>query len=111
MRYFAKYHDDEVYPVLLDMAGKYDGGHWEYAAIACTALAGYPGEKTVETLKNALHVPNWYVRYNAAESLVRLGVKYFDLIDVIDGKDRYAREILQFQLDRQYNLQRKAAEQ
>jgi len=111
IRYFAKYPDEAAYPVLLEMAGNLGNRRWEFPAIACTALASYPGEKTVETLKRALHVANWYVRYNAAESLARLGVGYMDLIEVIDGNDRYAREILQFQLDMQYNQRKKAAAQ
>ena len=106
IRYFAKYPDKDVYPLLLEMAENTDNLRWEYPAIACTALASYPGDKTIETLKRALHVKNWYVRYNAAESLSRLGVGYVDLIEIIDGKDRYAREILQFQLDMKYNRQK-----
>jgi len=111
IRFFAKYPDKGAYPVLLEMAGDFGNRRWEFPAIACTALASYPGEETVETLKRALHVANWYVRYNAAESLARLGVGYMDLIEVIDGNDRYAREILQFQLDMQYNQRKKAAAQ
>lgn len=108
IRYFGKYPNKEAYPLLLEMAENRDDLRWEYPAIACTALAGYPGEQTVETLKRALRVSNWYVRYNAAESLTRLGLGYVDLIDVIDGNDRYAREILQFQLDIKYNQQQEA---
>ena len=108
IRYFGKYHDDNAYPILLEMAGDTGNLRWEYPAIACTALANYPGERTIETLKRALHVSNWYVRYNAAESLSKLGAGYVDLIEVIDGNDRYAREILQFQLDMKYNQQKEA---
>jgi hypothetical protein len=111
IRYFAKYPDPDAYPVLKEMAYDFGNRRWEFPAIACTALASYPGDETVETLKRALHVANWYVRYNAAESLARLGVGYMDLIEVIDGNDRYAREILQFQLDMQYNQRKKAAAQ
>lgn len=108
IRYFGKYPDEKAYPVLLDMAGNPANLRWEYPAIACTSLASYPGEKTLEVLKKALYVSNWYVRYNAAESLAKLGVGYVDLIEVIDGNDRYAREILQFQLDMKYNQQKEA---
>lgn len=108
IRYFGKYPDEEAYPVLLEMAGDLGNRRWEYPAIACAALVGYPGGKTIETLKRALHTANWYVRYNAAESLARLGAGYVELIDVIDGNDRYAREILQFQLDMKYNRQKEA---
>lgn len=108
IRYFGKYPDEEAYPVLLQMAGDLGNLRWEYPAIACSALASYPGSQTIETLKRALHVANWYVRYNAAESLTKLGAGYIDLIEVIDGNDRYAREILQFQLDMKYNQQKEA---
>ena len=108
IRYFGKYPDEEAYPVLLEMAENSRDLRWEYQAIACTALASYPRPETVETLKRALHVSNWYVRYNAADSLMKLGVGYVDLIEVIDGNDRYAREILQFQLDMQYNRKKEA---
>lgn len=108
IRYFGKYPSDEAYPILIEMVENPDELRWEYPAISCTALASYPGEKTVATLKKALRVSNWYVRYNAAESLSRLGLGYVDLIDVIDGNDRYAREILQFQLDVKYNQKKEA---
>lgn len=108
IRYFGKYPDQDAYPVVLGMANDLNNRRWEYPAIACTALASYPGEETVETLKRALYSDNWYIRYNAAESLTRLGMGYIDLIEIIDGNDRYAREIVQFQLDMQYNQQKEA---
>lgn len=67
---------------------------WEYAAIAATALSAYPGERTVEILKEALQSPNWYVRFNAAQSLEAFQLSYWELSDVMEGGDRYAREIL-----------------
>ncbi len=108
IRYFGKYPNKEAYPILIEMAQNTANHRWEYQAIACSSLAGYPGNETVETLKRALHVSNWYVRYNASESLTKLGASYVDLIDVFDGNDRYAREILQFQLDMKYNQQKEA---
>ena len=109
IRYFARYPDQEAYPVLLELARGTGQERWEYAAIACAALASYPGEETVETLKQALHVRSWYVRYNAAESLSRLGVGYLDLIEVLEGNDRYAREILQYQMDMKDNQRREVS--
>jgi hypothetical protein len=40
------------------------------------------------------------VRYNAADSLERLGVKYEEMIDVFEGGDRYASEMLRYRFDR-----------
>ena len=72
---------------------------WEYAAIAGTALASYPGERTVEVMKKALTSSNWYIRFNAAKSLESFQLTYLELSDVIESNDRYAREIMQYQVD------------
>lgn len=99
IRYLGKYHYEPAYPYLLDYAEASDGIHWEYTAITATALAGYPCEKTEEVLKNLLHSRNWYVRYNASLSLDAMGLDYTDLIDIFDGEDRYAGEIMRYRLD------------
>lgn len=98
VRYFGRYPDPRAYPVLLRLASP-GTPRWEYASIASGALAAYPGEETIRVLKDNLRVANWYVRLNAAESLERLGVEYGELVDVLNGNDRYAREILAYQLD------------
>ena len=56
--------------------------------------------QTEEFLKDLLCDRNWYVRYNAADSLERLGVKYEEMIDVFEGGDRYASEMLRYRFDR-----------
>lgn len=99
IRYFGKYHDEAAYPYLLDLAKMDRGDAWEYAAIAATALANYPGEKTVETLKRMLRSQNWHVRFNASKSLELLGLDYTDLIDVFEGDDRYAGEMMRYRFD------------
>ena len=49
---------------------------------------------------------NWYIRYNASQSLDQLGVEYLDLLDILSGKDRYAREMLEYRLEvRRYHQQ------
>lgn len=67
--------------------------------IAASVLDRYPGEDTIEVLKAAIHNSNWYFRYNAASSLVSLKVDIDDLQDVLDGKDRYAKEILTYMIE------------
>lgn len=99
IRYFGKYYYEPAFPYLLDFAEDTDGIHWEYTAITATALASYPCEKTEEVLKGLLHSRNWYVRYNASQSLDKLGCEYTDLIDVFEGEDRYAGEIMRYRLD------------
>ena len=43
--------------------------------------------------------PNWYVRYNASASLEAHGLDYEQLLQVIAGEDRYAREMLVYRLE------------
>ncbi len=99
IRYLGKFHYDPAYPYLLDYAKDTDEVHWEYTAITAMSLAAYPCEQTKEVLKNLLHSSNWYVRYNASQSLETLGYTYTDLIDIFDGDDRYASEIMRYRLD------------
>lgn len=63
------------------------------------ALAAYPGEHTVEVLKQALSDSNWYIRFNASKSLESFHLPYLEFSDIVEGGDRYAREILQYRLD------------
>ena len=95
--------DDEVRFACLRYLGRYptpsENARWEYAAIASFVLASYPGAETAVVLKSNLYHPNWYIRFNASKSLERLGYGYRDLIDVIEGHDRYASEILRYRFD------------
>lgn len=99
IRYFGKYPCEGAYPLLIDFVEQLGERRWEYAAIAATALASYPGERTVEVLKKALNSSSWYVRFNAAKSLENFRLTYLELSDVMESNDRYAREILQYQMD------------
>ncbi len=81
------------------MARQKDPELWEYTTVSVSALARYPGEATVAALKEALHSSNWYVRYDAAIGLQALHVDYMDLMDVITGNDRYAREMMVYRME------------
>lgn len=99
LRYFRKYRYDPVYQTLLDIvSGKRKEG-WEYQAVAALSLASYPGKETEAVLKAALCHGNWYVRYNAADTLVAMmGSGEEQFRDVLEGEDRYAKEILSYML-------------
>ena len=99
VRYFGRYYYAPAYPYLLIYTEYDKEERWEYAAIAAFALANYPGEKTVDVLKQQIRSSNWHVRYNASQSLRALGLDYEELIDVFEGTDRYAGEILRYRLD------------
>ena len=74
---------------------------WEYAAMAVLSLGNYPGKHSIVVLKSALSSSNWYIRYNAADVLTgRFGLSYLDISDIYNGRDRYAREILTYMMQR-----------
>lgn len=106
----GRYPYGPAYETLLELAECRNDARWEYAAIASTALCAYPGDETIERLKRNLYSRNWYIRFNASKSLERMGLTYLDLIDVMEGHDRYATEILRYRFDIR-NLTQKEAEQ
>ncbi len=100
IRYFEKFPKDEAKDVIYDLAENEAGRTWEYQAIATSALKSYPGDMTFRILVKNLSNSNWHVRQNSAISCEKLGYTYHDLINVFDGNDRYAREIMRYRLDR-----------
>ena len=99
LRYLGRYPYPPAYADLLRYATPSENARWEYAAITSSVLASYPGAETAAVLKRNLYHPNWYIRFNASKSLEQLGFGYRDLIDVIEGNDRYASEILRYRFD------------
>ncbi|HIY38761.1 MAG TPA: HEAT repeat domain-containing protein [Candidatus Agathobaculum merdigallinarum] len=99
IHYFKRYPSPDAKPALLRFINDPDPAHWEYAAVSAGALASYQGEDITAALANAIHSANWYVRYNASSSLEGRGLSYEDLIIRIGGNDRYAREMLTYQIE------------
>ncbi len=108
IRYFEKFPSEEAKPTILNLAENSEGRTWEYQAIATSALKSYPGDVTFRILVKNLSNTNWHVRQNSAISCEKLGYTYQDLINVFDGNDRYAREIMRYRLDRR-NAESEAA--
>ena len=99
IRYFGRYPYEPALETLIAFASDRDPTHWEYVNVAVSALAQYEGARVIDTLKAALHSENWYVRYAAASSLDAHKVDYADLIDIVMGGDRYAREMMTYRLE------------
>ena len=106
IRYFEKFPIEDAREILQKFAKNEDKYIWQYQAIASSAIKSYPDKLTFEILKDNLSNSNWYVRLNSAVSCEKMGYTYTELINIFDGNDRYAREILRYCLDR-----RKAKEQ
>ena len=100
IRYFEKFPSGDAQPVILNLAENLENRTWEYQAIATSALKAYPGDTTFRILVKNLSSSSWHVRQNSAISCEKLGYTYQDLINVFDGNDRYAREIIRYRLDR-----------
>ncbi len=99
MRYFGKYPWKPAHELLCTFVRENDPVDWEYSAVAAACLAAYPGGKTVDVLMDALYSTNWYVRNNASASLDAFHLDYRELGRVVDGRDRYAREMMMYRLD------------
>ncbi|MBQ3022980.1 MAG: hypothetical protein IJD91_06675 [Clostridia bacterium] len=107
IRYFEKFPSKDAEPVICNLAENLENRTWEYQAIATSALKSYPGDMTFRILVKNLSSSNWHIRQNSAISCEKLGYTYQDLINVFDGNDRYAREIMRYRLDRR-NAQEEA---
>lgn len=99
IRYFGKYPYAPAKELLLKFASDKEPANWEYAAISITSLARYTGDDVVDVLLAGIHSSNWYVRNNAASSLDAHRLEYSDLITVVGGNDRYAREMMLYRLE------------
>ena len=99
MRYFGKYYYYPAQVFLLELLDNSTQEDWEYAVVSASALGNYHDPKSTEALKRALYSSNWYIRRNAAESLIAHHPPFKELTDIINGPDRYAREILIYQLE------------
>lgn len=105
IRYLGRYPYGPALPVLIDLLLNSGGARWNYAAISAAALSGYPGDGTKAALKEALKNANWYVRYNASQSLMQIGVSNLELVDILNGDDRYAREMIAYRMEARYKEQ------
>lgn len=99
VRYFGRYQDERSVPFLLHHVEEEKEGFWELQNACISALAVYPGPQTLEILKKETSSKNWYVRRNAAKSLAVLNTDRDALADILQGNDRYAKEMLEYQLD------------
>lgn len=99
IRYFGKHTYSPAKEILLRFLKQNKNDEWELSALSARALSNYEDEQVIEALKSALTSKNWYVRLNAASSLCEMNINEQDILDIINGDDRFAREILQYSLN------------
>lgn len=100
LRYLGKYPEDRFFSILRKLAKESETTTpWEITAVCASELASYPCDETISLLIQMLYSKNWYVRNNAASSLKKLSPTLKELQEILDGNDRYAKEILQYYFD------------
>lgn len=97
VRYFSKYPYHPVKKLLIEFIKTATSSDWELAAVSTSVLREYQGKDVIETLTQALLHANWYIRYNAAESLYHKNISFQELSSIYNGDNRYAREMLEYQ--------------
>ena len=95
MRYFKKYKYKPVQALFIDYLNGNNNIDENIKIVAASALDNYPGEITVEALTNALKQVNWYTRYNAALSLIKLGFDENNYKDIIENNNN-ANEMVNY---------------
>lgn len=98
LRYYRRHVYEPVRPLLISYLNGEKVIDENMRIVTASVIDRYPGDETVAVLKAALHHSNWYLRYNAASSLVNLEVDINKLQDVLEGEDRYAKEILTYMM-------------
>lgn len=108
LRYFQRHNYPPARELLLSLLAKGEDSGLSIAA--ASALSRYPGEETRQALMEALHSRSWYVRRNAASSLVNLGVTVDDARVLRESGDRYAAEMLEYMLSGRLPVRGEAGE-
>lgn len=96
IRYYGKHYFEPAKRVLIGYLLQKNTEEWESAALSARALSRYEDRDVIDILKSSLSSRNWYVRLNAASSLCDMNVSDDEYFDIINGNDRFAREILQY---------------
>ncbi len=103
IRYFQRHVKPGLKGYLIDCLKQYDASNNSLAIVISLALGSYPGEDTALALEGALQSKSWYVRKNAAASLLRIGLPEDELRRVYEASDRYGKEILEYVSERRFD--------
>ncbi len=91
IRYFSKVIDKKASIILLERLENNYYKDFEYDVVIIQTLAHYPSEKAKKVLTKSLSNYNYYVRYNAAKSLMAMT----DLKKITGLTDPFAQEMIQ----------------
>lgn len=104
INYFSKHHDERVQDILYQIVELPTLNNIEYIIATIKALVNYPGENTIQVLKKVILQKNhWNIQVEASKALNDLGLNYIQLIDIYNGENQKARNILKYISKRQKN--------
>lgn len=101
LRYYRKYYYEPVKETLYSFFN--NNVNVNLSIVSASVLAMYPSQRTLDVLKKALCHSNWYVRYNAAESLLKMNMSRYEINDILYGNDQYAKDILTYMMEQEGN--------
>lgn len=102
LRYYRKFPYEPARECIQALALESEGE--DLAIVAAFALDSYAGDDTVSVLEQALCSRNWYVRSNAAVSLLNLGAGQDTLMKLGKTGDAYAKDMLEYHLQKRSEI-------
>lgn len=100
IRYFGKVKYNKILDYLLDLFETKKNVDSNLLIVIATTLGNYPSERTVEALKKGMTNSNWYIRNNSCVSFLALNPLKENIDEILNGNDKYARDILIYQLEK-----------
>lgn len=95
IRYFGKYIYKKALAYFLDIL-KDDSFDVEYKIVVCQIISVYDCPQVRESLIECVSNPNWYVRKNAAKSLVKLNLTMADKKSLNNVTDKYGKQMIEY---------------
>ena len=73
---------------------------WEVRIVSLNYLIKMDKELVEEIYLRKIKDPNWQIRHNAAKAIVKIGVSKEKVATILQGDDRYAREALEYAIEK-----------
>ena len=99
IRYFGKYEFHKILNPLLEIVNDYKEYDIEYTIVISQALSLYNLKNVKYTLIELLSNDNWYVRKNAANSLMKLSLTDKEYNEIENIQDKYGKEMFEYALN------------
>lgn len=96
LRYFRRYEYAPAQEEMIRMVEDPSELHWEYAAVAASCVTDCLGVRARNALLGAMKSSNWYLRLNATETLLGMGVQLNP--EELRKDDRYAADMLYYRM-------------